>query len=279
MRRLRKKTNNRPNQLHLLTVKQISRAVKGNRAEITIWIIGLVLVTFLIANINSFIFASDFFNASEIEIIDKYPGKIEYPLARIQDTSNIFKINLRKIAENLEGEYADIQKAIVRRVLPNKLVIEVLRRRPIAQIAVCPNSGKNTLPNFFSVNEDGYILSGTGEKPNSKLPIIYGSGIKFDEVEIGRCYRHLNLKIAIALLRELERRGFLERYPVSKIDLNNPQYISFHIYKNLEVKIGVRDWQKKIENLTGILKNIDLNYSQNYYLDLRFKDFVFGEKK
>ncbi len=264
--------------IQLLNVKQVTQVVRKNGGQIFLWILGVALFVYFLISLNSFIFASPYFEVNDIEVIDKYSGNIDYPLSRIKDNRNIFKIDLTEISKNMERKYSDVQKAIVKRVLPNKLVIEVLRRRPLAQIAVFADPGQKGLKYFFSVNEDAYVLAKLGARPSRRLPVIYGVQLTADEIELGRCYRQSSLNWAVSFLNELKKNGFLKRYRVTKIDVSEPRSMSFFIDHKLEVKIGNRDWQKKVENLGSILQNMDLDYSQEYYIDLRFKDFVFGKK-
>jgi len=275
MRRLKRK---RKKKLKIFNVKQAKQSIKKNWWGIVLSLGGIALLVLLGFSLNSFLFASDYFNVTEIEVIDQEPDNLSYPLARIKDNPNIFKIDLEKIAYNIERDYSDIQKAIVNRVLPNKLVIEILRRRPVAQIALIEDSLKNHDFDFFTVNKDGYILADIGRRAKRNLPVIYGVNIKAENVEIGRSYTHTNLIYAISFMEELKKTKFQDQYRISKIDVSQPRSMSFFIGDKLEVKIGDRNWKEKIENLGGILENMDIDYSQEYYVDLRFKDLVFGKK-
>jgi cell division septal protein FtsQ len=267
----------RKKKIHWLSAKQVKETVKKNWLQIfcTLAVIGVIV--FLGMSLNSFLFASEYFNVNEIEVIDKDPDKLDYPLARIDDDANIFRIDLALISERIEREYYDIQKAIVKRVLPNKLVIEVLRRRPIAQIQVGQHRYAKKNSQFFTVNKEAYILSDIGKRKRRGLPVIMGTGLGASEIEVGRSYPKTNLICALDFLSEIEKTGFLKRYKVSRINVDQPRSMSFFI-NNLEVKIGNRNIQQKIENLIGILESKDIDYSKDYYIDLRFKDIVFGRK-
>ncbi|MCP4649246.1 MAG: FtsQ-type POTRA domain-containing protein [PVC group bacterium] len=250
-------------------------AVQQNGSRILLGIAAIAVSVYFIMSMNSFLFASEYFKVTEIEVIDKYQDEIEYPIARIKDNPNIFKVNLDKISKNLEREYSNIQKAIVKRILPNKLKIEILRRSPVAQIALSAENGKKKFY-FFSVNDDSYILANLGVRPKRKLPIIYGTELNVNDIEVGRSYEDSNLGRAVSLINELKSTGFLKRYKITKLDVTNVRSMSFFIKNRLEVKIGDRDWRRRIANLTSILQNMDI--SEHEYIDLRFKEIVFGKK-
>lgn len=272
------KRSKRKKKTQILNVKQVTETVKRNGGKILFMIIGFALIAFFAVNINSFLFASVYFNVTDIEVIDSEQDKVDYPLARIKDNPNIFKINLSRIAEDIERHYHDIQKATVKRVLPNKLVIEILRRHPVAQLAISINRDNDHKNYIFTVNKEAYVLANIGTRPLKKLPVIYGSGLNIKEIQIGRSYLNTNTSYALSFLEELDLSGFRKHYPVTKIDVSQPRSMSFFINNTLEVKIGNRNWKEKIENLTSILQNMDIDYSEDYYIDLRFKDFVFGKK-
>jgi len=273
-----RKTKKRKRKVHWLSAKQVQESVQKNWGKIICTLAVLGIIIFMGISLNSFLFASEYFNVSEIEVVDKDPDKIDYPLARIDDDANIFRIDLEQVASSVEREYYDIQKAIVKRVLPNKLVIEVLRRRPIAQIKVVENRQSDNFEHFFLVNREAYILSDKGTRKQRKLPVIIGAELSAKEIEVGRNYPKPNLVYALDFLEELDNRGFLEQYNVNLIDITQPRSMSFFI-DNLEVKIGNRNLKQKIENLSGVLASKDINYSKGYYIDMRFKDIVFGRNE
>ncbi len=277
MKRFSKK-DKRNKRINLLSVKQAALAVKKNSGQVFLIITGLFVFILAAWNLNSFILAAEYFNITEIEVIGRDPVKVDYSLARMKGASNIFKADLKQIASSIEREYPDIQKAIVKRVLPNKLIVEVLRRKPVAQVLI--NSGRQPQVDsyLFTINDEAYILANVGTKSRKNLPVIYGCGLSIAQVQIGRSCITPGLKSALSFLKEAKISGILNDYIITKVDASEPRSLSFFINGTLEVKIGDRNWKEKIENLAGILENMDIDYSQDYYIDLRFKDFVFGKK-
>ncbi|MFH1460462.1 MAG: cell division protein FtsQ/DivIB [Candidatus Omnitrophota bacterium] len=275
---IRKIRRKRKKRTFIFNAKTVKETVKKNRGNIVLILVIIGLLVFLGFSLNSFLFASEYFNISEIEVIDQDAEKIDYPLARIKDNPNIFKVDLVEIAKGIEREHADIQKAIVKRILPNKLIIEVLRRRSIAQAAVKISKQENSEYYFYLINNDGYILANMEKRPKKDIPIIIGSELNIDNIQIGHRYETPALKWAISFIEELKKINFTDQYKVTKVDVTQPRSMSFYIKNRLEIRIGNRDWRKKIENLVGIMQNLDIDYSEDYYIDLRFKDFVFGKK-
>lgn len=273
-----KRKRRKKKKIYKFNVKEVQKTVKRSWGQILLILIGIAVLGSLGMGMKAFLLASEYFNVTEIEVIDQEPNVLEYSLARIKDNPNIFKIDLGMIADNIEYEHSDIQKAIVKRVLPNKLVVEVLRKRPVAQIAIGLTRQNSYAENFFTVNKDGYILSELGRRPRRNLPVIYGCNLASEEIELGHSYAYSNLKYALDFLNWLDQSGFSQEYEITKIDVTEPRSMMFYIKDKLEVRIGDRKWKEKIENLAGILMNMDIDYRQEYYVDLRFKDFVFGKK-
>jgi len=273
-----RKKNNGIKKPYLLNVEQIREKTKSKTGQIVLGALCFILLSFFVINLHSFIFASEYFSVSEIEITGKHSGRIDYPLSRLKTSSNIFKVNLNKISRRLKHEYPDVQKAIVNRILPNKLFIEILRRHPVAQIVVRPHKEENSKRYLYSVNEDGYILANLGTRQDTEIPVIKGAGLNLKRIEVGRRYEQANLQCALSFLKVLNKSGFTRRYRVTKIDVTNPRSMSFFIDHRLEVKIGNKNWDKKVENLGSILQSMNIDYSQDYCMDLRFNDFVFRKK-
>lgn len=273
-----KKKRRKKKKTHKFSVKDVQETVKRSWGQILLILIGVVIMVLMGRGMRSFLLASEHFNVTEIEVIDQELDVEGYIFANIEDNPNIFKIDLEMIADNIEYKHSDIQKAIVKRELPNKLVVEVLFRRPVAQIALGETRGNYQNKSFFTVNKDGYILTDLGRRPKRKLPIIYGCNLSIPEIETGQTYLHSNLKYALNFLSWLDESGFSQEYNITKIDVTEPRSMMFYIKDTLEVRIGDRKWKEKIENLAGILNNMDIDYRHEYYVDLRFKDFVFGKK-
>ncbi|MCM8812460.1 MAG: cell division protein FtsQ/DivIB [Candidatus Omnitrophica bacterium] len=275
--RMRFRSKSLRNPFFVLRSRQLRQSVRRGAAPFAAALIAAVFIGLAVGGMRSFLYASPFFTVSEIEVIDKYPDMVEYPLARIKQTPNIFLVDLREVSRYLEREYADIQTATVRRVLPNKLQIEVLRRRPVAQIPVAVDKKSGTFT-YYLVNEECRILAAVGTTPRFDLPIIDGAGIRAAEVEIGRNFRRSSLHWAMELYGVLQQRKFPLLSRLTRIDVSDARSMSFYIDANLEVKIGNRDLPQRVATLAAVLPKLDVLPDQQYYIDVRFKDFIFAKK-
>ncbi len=274
----RKRKKNKEKRIHFFSAKQAAESVKRNKWQLIGTIAVVTIMIFLGLGLKSFLFASEFFNVSEIEVIDQAPNKVTYPLARLKDNPNIFRVDLDGLAANIEREHSDIQKAIVNRVLPNKLVIKILRRLPVLQLEIA-RPDKGSKENYYvSVNKDGYFLADNGSRPFRDLPLVTGTGVSLKDVEMGKHSSDSDLGHVLDFLDRFDKIGFFKDYTITRIEVTHPKNITFYLNGRLEVRIGNRKMEERLENLAGILKNMNMEKSGNYYVDLRFKDFIFGKK-
>ena len=259
----------------IFSLASLGKSVRQNSLTLLAsGILGVALVALGIS-VHSFIFASEYFLVRDIEVVDRNPQKIDHSLARLrQAPDNIFALDLHGIQRRLEQSYPEIQTVRVSRVLPNKLVLEVIHRRPVAQIELVSRAGESRV--YYSVNEEGYVLALCGSEPRRNLPVITGVNMRPQEVEIGRCYERSPIETALALRRQLLARGIWQKYTVTRIDVTHPRSIVFVIDNRVEVRLGAADSDARLDQLTGILQSAALDRTQSTFVDLRFKDVIIG---
>ena len=259
----------------ILSLASLGKSVRQNFLTLLASGILVVALVALGISVHSFIFSSEYFLVRDIEVVDKNPQKIDHSLARLrQAPGNIFSLDLHGIQRRLEQSYPEIQTVRVSRVMPNKLVLEVIHRRPIAQIELVSQAGPRV---YYSVNEEGYVLALCGSEPRPNLPVITGVNMRPQEVEIGRCYERSPIETALALRRQLLARGIWQKYTVTRIDVTHPRSIVFVIDNRVEVRLGAVDADARLDQLTGILQSAALDRTQSTCVDLRFKEVIIGK--
>ncbi len=126
----------------------------------------LPIIIFLLA-VGAFLLLrnSRYFNLESVEVIDRIHST-DLRADRLRETykgRNIFDIDISSLSYRIESEYPSIKKAIVKRILPNRLEINILGRTPIAKIKA---------RGYYPVDKTGMILS--PDIKSGKLPIIMG---------------------------------------------------------------------------------------------------------
>jgi cell division septal protein FtsQ len=137
--------------------------------------------------------------------------------ADITEGANIFQINLLQLQERLRT-LPQVEESRVQRVLPNKLVINIQERRPVAWVvgsdAVPPN-----FENAFLVDRRGILLKPKGSAPEyAGLPVILG--VETSSLVAGHALDREEVKAALELLRDaaeiLQTRLQIQSIDVSK---------------------------------------------------------------
>ncbi|MBL7155595.1 MAG: FtsQ-type POTRA domain-containing protein [Candidatus Omnitrophica bacterium] len=227
------------------------------------------LVAFiLILTVFLFFRNSSYFKLEHIQVNDlSYASGLDrHDLLRLYKGRNIFDININALSSRIKHDYPTVKNAVVKRVLPNRLEIDVIPRIPVARIKA---------RRYFPVDRTGMILS-PGIK-SGKLPTIIGFSA-WARPRVGENLKSRQLESAFLLLDALKESSILSDYNLTTIDVSNYKNISFYIDDTIEVKIGGEDFRKRLEMLKTTLQNPDLDKKNIKYLDLRFKDVVIGPR-
>ena len=128
-------------------------------------IVKFVLLLGIIIGAIVFATCSPIFNITDIEVLNNsmVPSDTVISLSGITTNENIFRFIATKASNNIK-QNAYIEDVKIKRVLPNKVQIEVTEREPKFSIPV--------LGQFAYMSTQGYILQITQNELN--LPIIYG---------------------------------------------------------------------------------------------------------
>ena len=135
----------------------------------------LVLVG-IIAGAVVFATCSPIFNIADIEVLNnnRLSSETIISLSGISKEQNIFSFISARVSDNIK-QNAYIEDVKIKRIIPNKVQIEVQEREPKFSIPV--------LGEFAYINTQGYILEITQNELN--LPVIYGINTPEDQVQVG----------------------------------------------------------------------------------------------
>lgn len=135
----------------------------------------LILISIIIGGII-FATCSPIFNINDIEVINnnKVSKETAISLSGLAKGQNIFKFLKVNIQNNLK-ENPYIEEANIKRVLPNKIEIDITERVPKFSVPI--------LGEYTYINSQGYFLEITQNELN--LPIIYGVSTKEENIKPG----------------------------------------------------------------------------------------------
>lgn len=255
---------------------QMPKALDGAKEFILKKAFGIIVViifaVFALVLTKAFLERSDYFRLKFVEA----KGAAEASLVSIRSEilshykdKNIFKINIGSIADNLEPRYPDAKDIIVKRVLPDKLLVDLKFRRPCALLS------NGTL---FLVDREGIVLVNMDPSRLKDLPVIKGVDSRLAGRARKRC-ASAGLLAALDLIDEIKRSRFLEKYRVRIIDAGDIRSLSFYLGENgPAVIIGSENYRERLIVLRDTLRNPTLILDSINYIDLRFKDVAISPK-
>ena len=195
-------------------VKRIKRVVKA------IILLGLIIGAIVFAT------CSPIFNITDIEVLNNsmVPSDTIISLSGIQKNENIFRFISTKVSNNIK-QNAYIEEVHIKRVLPNKVQIEVTEREPKFSIPVLGEFA------YMSTQIDIRIVA----QNELDLPIIYGLQTAEENIIAGNRIAETDLTSLETILRimnAMNDSGLSEK--VTSIDISTKN--DYSIYMQEEKK-------------------------------------------
>ena len=227
-------------------------------------IVKIVILLGIIIGGIVFATCSPIFNIQTIEVLNnnRVSSETVISLSGINTNENIFRFISTKAVSSIK-QNAYIEDVKIKRVIPNKVQIEVTERTPEFSIPV--------LGEFAYINTQGYILEITQNELN--LPVIYGIQTKEENITPGNRLEQEDLISLETVLKIESAFKESELYDkVTNIDISNKNDYSIYMQEekktihfgdasNLSNKmlyvIAILEKEKDIEG--DIFVNGDLN--------------------
>jgi cell division septal protein FtsQ len=263
----RQKKNNKP---------KLPKAVKGLKEYvikrsgiIAACIVSAALVVSLTA---AFFQRSDYFRLRAVEV----RGAAESSLAVIKNdilkscgNRNIFSINIGAISDALKPKYPDASSITVKRVLPDKLLVDLKFRKPVALLGAAQ---------VYPIDREGVILVNINSMKLKDFVVIKGVEPRL----AGKAHKKnssKNLALALDLLDEINRSRFLDKFRVRSIDASDIRSLSFSLSESGPVVIiGYEDFKERLGVLKDTLRDPRLMLDKINYIDVRFHDVAVSPK-
>jgi len=215
----------------------------------------LVLITFL-----------PFFNVVRIEVngnlhydAETYINAIE---ADIGDNGfkfvsgsllNILSFRYGRSELNILENYPYVKDVMVRYVIPDRIVIDVIERKPVVLV---PYYGT-----YLVMDKEGYIVDSVKDPGDENLPVV--KGLNFDNYVIGQALvvdnpeKVKQLTKLISQIKESdEAGGYTLNDKILFYDVNDVNNILMTINEELVVKLGdLKDLRYRLDTLKEILKS------------------------
>lgn len=237
----------------------------------------LLALCFVIGYIWRILTTSEYFQVKDI--ISKEDSRVDLSYLK---GKNIFNLDLSKESLNIIKVCPDCSRIRLARILPNRIYVEFVKRKPVAFIR---------LNNYLAVDEWGVVFYASVKPDESDLPIILGLESKITGPKSGKRYEFKELLVALDILKEARRNPLLRECKISKIDVSDIDNIAIQMpfpqksastlspkasIKSdfLVVKISQGNISEKIVIMAGLINQEKQNLEDIKYIDLRFREPV-----
>ncbi len=182
---------------------------------------------------------------------------------------NIFTVNLKEEAHRLSQEYPAYRKVRLIRIFPDRIYIDLIKRKPLAYVK---------LYRYFCVDEERVFFEVPKEIEEADLPVVTGLEKRIPVVHPGARHNVRELIFALAIIKAAEPFQFFRDYGIKRIDVSGGINASFFIGGGTEVKVSSENLKDKMAILAGILQGSANELDKIKYVDLRFKEPVLKHK-
>lgn len=226
--------------------------------ELIILIMLIVIVSALtITSLLRFFQTLDYFRVKEI--VSNEQNLLD--LSHLKG-ENIFTIDLAKESRSLTDGLPNYRKIRMVRILPNRLFVELVRRKPVAVL-------KPSLHNYL--DEEGVFFY-SADFTGLELPAVEG----LDKNNLK------DVASILAIINEAHKKLILKYYKLQDIDVSNPNSIEVSLLpkqadgptNTLAVKLSRDNIKDKMNILAGILMQTMRKLRNIKYIDLRFYEPV-----
>ena len=222
-------------------------------------LISTVVLTSLFIYAYSYLLSAPYFEIKETSVrgLKELTEKDILTLAEIKPGQNILAVNLdalvRRVAVN-----PWIKNVYIGREYPNRLVVDVRERIPLALVKQASD--------FYLMDADGFVFKKMAKGDEVDLAIITGinvldktkSRLLFDTLSLLRVFSGSNLY------------SFLGG--ISEAHIDEVFGLSLLTDKGLYLKMGLNDFEKKLRKLSLVLNDMEKRGISNSYLTVDLAD-------
>jgi len=181
-----------------------------------------------------------YFRVREVEVEGgrKVPQDTLLSLTALEGMPNLFSVNLKEVVRRLES-HPWIEQVRVRKVFPNKILIQIEEKKPMAIIQ---------LEELYYIDIKGEIFSPVMNKDEFNYPYLTGltrQGLEKDPLEA----KGLIMK-ALEILRMIDQEKVPPLEEISEIHMEKTFGIRcFNKMEGVEVKLGWENFGEKLRRL------------------------------
>jgi len=241
-------------------------------------ITGIILLAFslLLGYIWKVLTTSDFFAVKQV-LVRNSGESFDYLKG-----SNIFRLNLNNESQKALSKCADCRKVRFLRILPNCVIVDFLKRKPVALAKFYK---------IYAIDQQGVFFNPVGSAEEAGLPVVYGLETKIFAPKAGIRYKRPEIDLVLSVIQEFSANRGLRPFTLKRIDVSSLQSAGLFVmlpkrvvdytkpfvqgeWFGFEVRIGEGSIKQKLMILGGLLMQADKEWGNIKYIDLRFKEPV-----
>jgi cell division protein FtsQ len=253
---------------HLLDVKVRAKNAAARRTQnVLLALCGLILTASVLGGIafgakrvlNALFFANADYALKTIEVTSdgKLSRETILHTADIAEGKNIFSIDLPKVQEKL-ASLPQVEDSRIQRILPNKLVISIQERRPVAWVVPADtNTGSFNFENAYLVDRRGILLKTKSLAPEYLgLPLIIG--IDTSNCQAGQPLEQDEVKAALDLIRA-SAEILQGRLQIQSIDVSKGYCLVVTDKQRASITFSTDEIEWQLHRLETVLSYCDKN--------------------
>jgi cell division protein FtsQ len=194
--------------------------------------------------VYSCLLSMPYFEIKEVSVrgLKELTEKDILTLAAITPQQNLLSVNSNILAKHVSAN-PWVKNIYVGMELPNRLVLEVLERKPVAMVKQASD--------FYLMDDEGFVFKKLGKGDEVDLPIL--TGINGNEKEKSKL-----LLSTLNLLKTISASG---RYnylgAISEINVDDIFGLSVLTDAGLFLKLGTDDYENKLKQLTVVMADVE----------------------
>ena len=253
---------------HLLDVKVRAKNAAARRTQnVLLTLCGLVLTASVLGGIafgakrvlNALFFANADYALKTIEVTSdgKLSRETILHAADVAEGKNIFSIDLPKVQEKL-GSLPQVEDSRIQRILPNKLVISIQERRPVAWVVPADtNTASFKFENAYLVDRRGILLKTKSLAPEYLgLPLIIG--VDTSNCQAGQPLEQDEVKSALDLIRA-SAQILQGRLQIQSIDVSKGYCLVVTDKQRASITFSTDEIEWQLHRLETVLSYCDKN--------------------
>lgn len=192
----------------------------------------------------SYLLSTPYFEVKETSVrgLKELTEKDILVLAEIPTRQNLLSVNTDLLVKRISANLW-VKNVYVGRELPNRLVLEVRERIPLAMVR---QSG-----NFYLMDGEGFVFKKLGKSDEVDLPILTGIN----------CTEKGKSKLLLSALSLLKTVAASDRYnylgAISEVNVDDVFGLSLLTDAGLYLKMGTDDYENKLNQLSVVMDDLE----------------------